>query len=102
MHALAAFGDDAPPEDVALGVPGDAEAMRAWLRARIAAMLDGDRARLMAVLYRIDVRERDVRAALAARDPESALADAVMARMGETHARRRAAQGPDSGWRDPG
>ena len=83
MHALAAFGDDAPAV-----VPGDAEAMRAWLRARIAAMLDGDRARLMAVLYRIDVRERDVAAALAASDPASALADAVLERVAETHARR--------------
>ena len=77
--ALATFGADAP---------SDAEAMRAWLRARIAAMLDGDRARLMAVLYRIDVRERDVAAALAASDPASALADAVLERVAETHARR--------------
>lgn len=84
MHALAAFGNDPP---------SDAAALRAWLCARISAMLTGERARLMAVLYRIDVRERDVRAALASGDPPSALADAVIARAAESQARRRGAAG---------
>ena len=97
MHALAAFGADAPPEGTpSEDAPLDAEAMRAWLRVRIAAMLGADRARLMAVLYRIDVRERDVGAALASGDPASALADAVIARMAESQARRRAAGNGDT------
>lgn len=88
MHALAAFGADAPalPDDD----PDAAEALRAWLRARVAALLEGDRARLMAILYRVDVRERDVATALAADDPAGALADALVARALEAAATRRA------------
>ncbi len=87
MHALAAFGADAPL-DTPPDAPADAAVLRAWLRRRIAAMLIAERAALMAVLYRIDVRERDVTAALSAKDPADALADAVLARMAETRARR--------------
>lgn len=87
MHALAAVGTDAPALDDG---DGDASALRAWLAPRIAAMLDGDRARLMAILYRVDVRERDVMAALSAPDPAGALADAIVARAMDAQRTRRA------------
>ena len=48
----------------------DEAALRAWLRERVAAMLAADRHRLLALLYRVDVRERD-------------LADALIVRMVE-------------------
>lgn len=87
MHALAAFGADAPVLDAE---DGDAPALRTWLRTRIAAMLDGgERARLMAILYRVDVRERDVTAALATDDPAGALADALVQRALDAHATRQ-------------
>ncbi len=85
MHALAAFGADAP----VLDGDGGAAALQTWLRDRIAAMLAGDRAHLMAILYRVDVRERDVDAALAAPDPAGSLADALVARALEADATRR-------------
>jgi hypothetical protein len=70
---------------------GDAAALRAWLRAEVARMLTGERARLMAILYRVDVRERDLAAALMADDVPGALADALIARMAEKLRYRRAA-----------
>lgn len=72
----------------------DASALRAWLVPRVAAMLASDRARLLAILYRVDVRERDLAAALAAPDVPAALADALVARMVETQRTRRARTAP--------
>lgn len=75
-----------PPE---LRPPGDAvgfsdeAALRAWLVPVVARMLANERARLLAVFYRVDVRERDLASALAADDVPAALADALIARMVE-------------------
>ena len=68
-----------------LGGPPDTGegALRVWLAAEVARLLDRDRPRLMAVLYRVDVRERDVAAAFAAPDVPAALADALVTRMRE-------------------
>ena len=61
----------------------DEAALRAWLRERVAAMLVADRPRLLALLYRVDVRERDLADALSASDVPAALADALIVRMVE-------------------
>ena len=86
------------PPDAFGAVPeaarADAAALRAWLVPRVAAMLASDRARLLAILYRVDVRERDLNAALAAPDVPAALADALVARMVETQRTRRARTAP--------
>lgn len=59
----------------------DSETVRAWLVPIVAQMLASDRARLLAILYRVDVRERDLNAALSAPDVPASLADALLARM---------------------
>lgn len=68
----------------------DAEAVRAWLVPAVCALLATDRARLMAILYRVDVRERDLATALAVPDVAAALAEALLARMVEKQRYRRA------------
>ena len=60
-----------------------AEQLRAWLRGEVARLLSGERAWLMAILYRVDVRERDLAAAFSDDDVPGALADALIARMAE-------------------
>lgn len=61
-------------------LPGEAEALSTWLADRIAEMLESNPALLMSHLYRVDVRERDVQAALAAPDAPAALAEALIQR----------------------
>lgn len=80
VERLPALPDDFGPLPAALT---DEAALRAWLRERVAAMLAAERARLLALLYRVDVRERDLARALAADDVPAALADALIARMVE-------------------
>ena len=57
--------------------------LHAWLRGEVARLLHGERARLMAILYRVDVREKDLAAAFAHDDVPGALADALITRMDE-------------------
>ena len=65
--------------------------VRELLRARIASLLTTDRDWLLGKLYRLDVRERDIQAALASPgvDVPAALAELVVARQRERAATRR-------------
>lgn len=58
------------------------------LRGRIAALLDTERAWLLGKLYRLDVRERDIKLALRQAEVAGALAGLVMARQRERVAAR--------------
>lgn len=69
--------------EYALARTDDPNGLRAWLVPVVARMLASERARLLAVCYRVDVRERDLASALAADDVAAALADALIARMVE-------------------
>ncbi len=62
---------------------GDAAPERAWLVDAVRQLLDANPALLLSALYRVDVREGDVRAALSLPDPAPALADALIAREAE-------------------
>lgn len=84
--APAAETGHAPP-------PSDEAGLRAWLVGQIADLLLTRPALLLSHLYRVDVREADVQAALAAADPAAALADALIAREAEK-ARYRARYRP--------
>lgn len=77
LSALAPILGGVPEETV------DAAALRAWLRREVTRMLAWDRARLMAIVYRVDVRERDLTRSLAAPDPAGSLTEALIARMAE-------------------
>lgn len=76
------------------------------LRDRVAALLASDRDWLLGKLYRLDVRERDIEAALArpSVDVPSALAELIVARQRErtaARARHAAPRGdidPDLRW----
>ncbi len=64
-------------------LPTDEAALRAWLTERVAYLLETRPALLLSHLYRVDVRERDVRAALAAPDPTAAVVQALLDREAE-------------------
>lgn len=94
-QALAASGSALParPEPLTL------EAVRAFLIERIAALLDGNPALLMHVLYRVDVAEREVRRVFAERSPADVpgdLADLLIERQLQKLRTRRRYRAPDS------
>ena len=76
--AAIALSSEAPE-----ALPTDEAALRAWLTERVAHLLATQPALLLSHLYRVDVREKDVRAALAAPDPTAALVQALLDREAE-------------------
>ncbi len=84
-QAALRFGQETEAE----ALPSDEAGLRAWLTARVEHLLRTQPALLMSHLYRVDVREADVQAALAAPEPARALADALIARETEKHLYRQ-------------
>lgn len=88
----------------ALSVPpsADLDAVRRFLVARVAELLDRNPAMLMSILYRVDVAERDVKRVLAEGSPEAIpgeLADLLIERqLQKLYLRRkyRAAEGGEA------